>query len=334
MQNNDLNTQGDTPREKCAWCRCKIKLIDSIKEKGDKNYTTGNYGFTEAERKVLTEIKEWVKNMPEEAPPGGLTSEEYEKLSSLGFQRQELDKLDLNEALNKLEDLIKAYERGQACALKGKWGQAISEYNKVIKIAPRNATFYRMRGLSHAQLRNFDQAISDHAQAISIDPRDAEAHYFRGIVYGQKGIDDRAISDYTQAISIDPLYSKAYTKRGLVYLNQNKFDQAISDYIQAININPHDPEAYWGQGLVYVLQNKLDQAISYYNKAITIDPQFGQAYYSRAIVYCHTKDFNKAWNDVYKAQECGAEISSDFLNDLKKASTEPRNPDDNKNIAR
>ena len=84
MQNNDLNTQGDTPREKCAWCRCKIKLIDSIKEKGDKNNKTGNYGFTEAERKVLTEIKEWVKNMPEEAPPGGLTSEEYEKLSSLG----------------------------------------------------------------------------------------------------------------------------------------------------------------------------------------------------------------------------------------------------------
>ena len=40
----------------------KIKLLDSIKEKGDKNYKTGNYGFTEAERKVLTGMKEWVKN--------------------------------------------------------------------------------------------------------------------------------------------------------------------------------------------------------------------------------------------------------------------------------
>ena len=65
MQNNDLNTQGDTPREKRAWCRCKIKLLDSIKEKTDKNAKTGNYGFTEAERKVLTEIRGWVQRMPD-----------------------------------------------------------------------------------------------------------------------------------------------------------------------------------------------------------------------------------------------------------------------------
>lgn len=55
----------DTLRAKRAWCRCKIKLLDSIKGKVNKNADSGNYGFTASERKAIEELKEWVKKMPD-----------------------------------------------------------------------------------------------------------------------------------------------------------------------------------------------------------------------------------------------------------------------------
>lgn len=65
MQNSSSFKRLDALREKAAHCRCKGKLLNSIGEKVNKNAKTGNYGFTDPERVVLKELREWVKKMPD-----------------------------------------------------------------------------------------------------------------------------------------------------------------------------------------------------------------------------------------------------------------------------
>jgi len=217
-----------------------------------------------------------------------------------------------------LEDIT--IERGTAYVLKAYYTQAISEFNKVIKINPLSVSAYIRRGLAHQLRREYGRAISDYTQAININPRYAQAYYLRGAVYSYQGRYGQAASDCTQTINIDPRHAGAYVMRGMICTEQGDLDKATSDWNHLISIDPHDAKAHWGLGLVAVLKKNYNLAISYFNKAINIDPQYGQPYYSRAMVYLDKKEIDKAWKDVYKAQEFGVRVTPEFISDLKKAS--------------
>ena len=60
--------------------------------------------------------------------------------------------------------------------------------------------------------------------------------------------------------------------------------------------------------------------ITDYNKALEINPRLAAAYYNRAIVYLSTGQYDKAWEDVYKAQDLGVKIRPNLLKNLRGAS--------------
>ena len=57
---------------------------------------------------------------------------------------------------------------------------------------------------------------------------------------------------------------------------------------------------------------------------VEINPSDALAYQNRAAAYYYLKDFDKAWEDVHKAQELGAEIAAGFLKNLQEASRRER----------
>ena len=69
--------------------------------------------------------------------------------------------------------------------------------------------------------------------------------------------------------------------------------------------------SYWGD---------YDQAISDFTKAIDIDPSYANAYNNRGISYFFRKEYEKAWDDVHKAQSLGHQVHPEFLNELREAS--------------
>ncbi len=86
----------------------------------------------------------------------------------------------------------------------------------------------------------YDDAIADYDKAIEINPNVAIAYTNRGLAYGRKGEVDRAIADYTKAIAIDPNFVLAYALRGGAYKHKGDKEQAIVDYRKALEINPSD----------------------------------------------------------------------------------------------
>ncbi len=204
--------------------------------------------------------------------------------------------------------------------------QAIVEFNKAIKLVPTYAEAYNLRGDAYRDERKYDQAILDYNKALELNPNSAGAYAGRGSAYGRKKNYTQAISDYNKTIELGSYRQRwlAYYDRGGTYYHQGKYTQAILDYSKVIELNSNFIEAYIGRGDAYKREGKYAQAISDYSKAIELRPNFpcvGNTYTRRAGAYYSLQEYDKAWNDVHKAESLGyQDILRGFIKDLKKAS--------------
>ena len=85
-------------------------------------------------------------------------------------------------------------------------------------------------------------------------------------------------------------------------------------------IKETDPVALLNQGAALLEEGQYDLSINCFNKAIEINPRFAEAYNNRAVAYFYKRDYEKAWDDVYKSQNLGYKVHPRFLNVLRQAS--------------
>jgi tetratricopeptide (TPR) repeat protein len=159
---------------------------------------------------------------------------------------------------------------------------------------------------------------------IEIRPDFTNAYINRGNVYtdpyNAKRDLNKAISDYTKAIEIDPKDADAYFDRGLAFYYKDDFDRAIPDLAKAIEIKPGFKSAYFNRGHAYHGKGMFNEAIADYSKVLEIDPTDFETYYLRAVSYCSNKEYEKAWQDLHKAEDYGYPLEPEFLERLKKES--------------
>ncbi len=62
--------------------------------------------------------------------------------------------------------------RGRACLDKGKYDDAIEDYDKAIALAPNDAIAYALRGGAYKHKGDKEQAIVDYRKALELNPSD------------------------------------------------------------------------------------------------------------------------------------------------------------------
>jgi tetratricopeptide (TPR) repeat protein len=90
-------------------------------------------------------------------------------------------------------------DQGRVYLIKGKYDQAISEFNKTLEINPKDSEAYKNRGTAYMNKGNLDQAISDYTKALEINPKDAEVYNIRGRVYYFEGKYEKSWEDLNKA---------------------------------------------------------------------------------------------------------------------------------------
>ena len=74
-----------------------------------------------------------------------------------------------------------------------------------------------------------------------------------------------------------------------------------------------------------VLQaERYDQAISEFDRVLEKNPRDGRTYYERGLVYYNKGEYDKAWQDVNKAQSLGYQVPPEFLKLLSEVSQQNR----------
>ena len=79
-----------------------------------------------------------------------------------------------------------------------------------------------------------------------------------------------------------------------------------------------------GQQNILVRTDRYDRAISELSRVLEKNPQNARAYYERGLVYYEKGQYDRAWQDVRKAQSLGYDVPAEFLRLLSEASAERR----------
>ena len=160
---------------------------------------------------------------------------------------------------------------------------------------------------------NYKEAIVDLNKAIKLQPKYAPAYNLRGLC--KSGLKDfkNSISDYDKAIKLKPDYAAAYMNRGdsNAYLKRNK--KAFEDYLEVTKIDSKNDTAFDYCGLQKTVLGNFEESIKYFDKAININPNNADYYLSRGFSKLKLNNKQSAYLDLKKAKELGSKDAAQAI---------------------
>ncbi|HVZ17981.1 MAG TPA: tetratricopeptide repeat protein, partial [Terriglobales bacterium] len=138
-----------------------------------------------------------------------------------------------------------------------------------------------------------DEAISQFQRAIKLRPDYAEAHFELAHAYLQKGDTEKVRAELKRVLELDPKSEAARYNLGLSYLYTNELTQAREVFSQMIAINFRSADGHVGLGLVAAAEHNDEAAVKEFDTATRID-QDTDAYYELGSAYLRMKQYDKA----------------------------------------
>jgi tetratricopeptide (TPR) repeat protein len=129
------------------------------------------------------------------------------------------------------------------------------------------------RGIEKAKNGDLDGAIADFDRAMKLNPKDDAPYYNRAQARRLKNDTAGAIADYSKAIELGSTNAAAYNNRGNAKAETNDRDGAISDYTQAIELKPDYARAYYNRAVARKDKGDATGAAADFKRAQELDPQ-------------------------------------------------------------
>ena len=133
------------------------------------------------------------------------------------------------------------------------------------------------KGNEWVQKKDYIKAVQEYERAVKIDPKNAKAHLLLGLTYANTGQLDLAIEHSMDAAILNPSYS-AYHNLGLIYANKDEYEKAADAYQNALKLNAASYQAWYEFGLLQAGHGQFAEAIHCYKKAIALNPVFPDAH--------------------------------------------------------
>jgi tetratricopeptide (TPR) repeat protein len=124
-----------------------------------------------------------------------------------------------------LDDLI---QEATENLKKGDYNSAIEYSDEAIKINPRLALAYNIKGLALFNLRQYQEALTCYEKALELKPNYIEALNNKGLALAAIGKYGEAIESFNIAIEINPTYTEAVKNKELSITNIREQQQAIN----------------------------------------------------------------------------------------------------------
>lgn len=169
------------------------------------------------------------------------------------------------------------YKLGSFFEKSGNTKKALEQFQKAIKINPRNP-MYLLRFAKMLSMEKKDkEALRYTKKALIIDPRYVPAICFKGITEGKSGQYKRALKTFKSknirhCKSSNKCASLSYNI-GLTYQLLNNYRMALIFYNRALKYNPNDSKILGMKGVCLVKLGKGIKALKYFKKEANIRPK-------------------------------------------------------------
>jgi tetratricopeptide (TPR) repeat protein len=209
---------------------------------------------------------------------------------------------DCNEAIRLDPKLARAYfVRGNAHFDADDLKAAINDYSEAIRLEPGDAEALASRGSARNNLGQHDDAIADCNAALRINPRSSYAFRVRAIGWHRKEQKDRALSDFNEAIRLNPYKCSAYRDRGTFFYNHSDYTKGIADLSAALRLNPRDATALFVRACTFSELNRKADALADLDRSIRFNPKEARAFALRGRLRTQAQDLVGAMEDLNRA---------------------------------
>jgi tetratricopeptide (TPR) repeat protein len=156
-----------------------------------------------------------------------------------------------------------------------------------------NAADYIAKGNKLASIKQYTEAIEQYQKAVKIDPKNNRVPLLISLCYARSGDLDKGLS-YAQLNSKNnPSYISFYNL-GLIHSAREEPNKALEAFDQALTFDPKSFNAEYQKGLVYANLKKYDQAIPFYQKALQLNPSLDNARLALFGAFLNQGDRNSA----------------------------------------
>ena len=215
------------------------------------------------------------------------------------------------ETIKELKKLVERYpEEKDALYFLGnyyynelEYEQALSYYNKIIKIDPLYKLVYNKLAYVYDEIGDFEKSIWAINKYISIAPDEANPYDTRADLYARNGKLDQAIESYKKALEKKPDFMPSHAKLGWMYLFRREYAKAESRY-KKLSSSSNKFNRSAGRlylALIPLYQGKFNQALEVLDDGIAADRMeqlegAGKAgkHEMKAAIYEQTKNFEMA----------------------------------------
>jgi tetratricopeptide (TPR) repeat protein len=128
------------------------------------------------------------------------------------------------------------------------------------------------RGIEKAKNGDLNGALADFDRAIKLNPKDDAPYYNRAQAKRLKNDTAGAIADYTRAIELGSTNPAAFNNRGNARAENNDRDGAIADYTHAIELKPDYARAYYNRAVTKQAKGDATGAKADFKTAAKLDP--------------------------------------------------------------
>jgi tetratricopeptide (TPR) repeat protein len=150
--------------------------------------------------------------------------------------------------------------------------EALAQYDRALRIDPRDSYVLRSRIDSLRALRRWDDAEAAAREVIALHPGDPMAYVNLGWVYDDQDRDEEALAQYERAVDVDPLNHAARRWQVAALRALRRWDEAEAAARDLIAAHPGDLNAHLNLGWVYDDQDRDEEALAQYERAVEIDP--------------------------------------------------------------
>lgn len=168
-------------------------------------------------------------------PPSAKRVEENRKLAQQvgtgGYRGKDV----YNRKMAKLRSLQPAYDahdKAMELASKGDMKAALDKVNEAIRLLPREAMFYALRGRIYQDQKEAGKAAADFEKAVELYPEMFEYRLYNGLNALQLNNLDKARENLSKANATVPT-SIAFLRLGDIAVKQNNRNEAIAYYSKA-----------------------------------------------------------------------------------------------------
>jgi len=163
---------------------------------------------------------------------------------------------------NELETL------GDTYFANGNLPSAFMNYEKALRINPKNARVLYKKGLVLLSAGLYEDAEKIFVHLCHQDPRNALAHEGLGRTYFLMRRYDDAKHAFQKAVELDSSLWASYNILGIIYDNQKEYEAALSEYRKGLSLRPNEGMLYHNLGVSYSLAGKYKEAVEAFRVAL------------------------------------------------------------------